>query len=117
MSAIAPTRKAPDVLTITDPDRIEELANLLLGFGHEVRLRIVQTMRDGKEYSPKQLADILAPAPLGVVAYHVRMMRQYGLMVEVRTEPRRGALMHFYMLTPQARELERRLRKPLVKAE
>jgi hypothetical protein len=38
---------------------------------------------------------------LGVVSYHVRMLRDYDYdCVElVRTEPRRGALQHFYRAT------------------
>jgi hypothetical protein len=35
-------------------------------------------------------------APLGVVSYHVRMLRDYDCVELVRTEPRRGALQHFY---------------------
>src|ERR1044072_268360 len=38
-------------------------------------------------------------APLGVVSYHVRMLRDYDCVELVRTEPRRGALQHFYKAT------------------
>jgi hypothetical protein len=38
-------------------------------------------------------------APLGVVSYHVRMLRDYECVELVRTEPRRGALQHFYRAT------------------
>ena len=38
-------------------------------------------------------------APLGVVSYHVRMLRDYDCVELVRTEPRRGALQHFYRAT------------------
>src|SRR4029079_10882401 len=37
--------------------------------------------------------------PLGVVSYHVRMLRDYDCVELVRTEPRRGALQHFYRAT------------------
>jgi hypothetical protein len=43
--------------------------------------------------------------PLGVVAYHVRMLRDYGLIYETRTEPRRGALQHYYQRTELAETL------------
>lgn len=116
MTATVPIRKAaPDVLTITDPDQLEQLAQLFNGFGHELRLRIIQVMRDGKERSPSQIANILAPTSLGVVAYHFRQLRQYGVVTEVRTQPRRGALEHFYVLEQAAIELEKRLRRPLVR--
>ena len=38
-------------------------------------------------------------APLGVVSYHVRMLRGYDCVELVRTEPRRGAVQHFYRAT------------------
>lgn len=36
---------------------------------------------------------------LGSVSYHVRELREKNLVVLRRTEPRRGALQHFYVLT------------------
>jgi hypothetical protein len=36
------------------------------------------------------------------VSYHVRMLRDYGLVVEARTAPRRGALEHYYRRTELA---------------
>jgi hypothetical protein len=48
--------------------------------------------------SPGDLAVELG-APLGVVSYHVRMLRDYDCVELVRTEPRRGALQHFYKAT------------------
>jgi hypothetical protein len=48
--------------------------------------------------SPGDLAVELG-APLGVVSYHVRMLRDYECVELVRTEPRRGALQHFYKAT------------------
>ena len=36
---------------------------------------------------------------MGVVSYHVRMLRDYDCVELVRTEPRRGALQHFYRAT------------------
>jgi DNA-binding transcriptional ArsR family regulator len=34
--------------------------------------------------------------PLGTVSYHTRLLRDLGWIELVRTEPRRGALEHFY---------------------
>jgi hypothetical protein len=48
--------------------------------------------------SPSALADALG-APLGNVSYHVRILRQLDCIELVRTEPRRGALEHFYRAT------------------
>jgi DNA-binding transcriptional ArsR family regulator len=33
---------------------------------------------------------------LGVISYHVRMLLGYGVIKLVRTEPRRGAVEHYY---------------------
>jgi DNA-binding transcriptional ArsR family regulator len=67
---------------------------------HPIRRAIVEEAARG-EVTPKDIADARA-LPLGVVAYHVRMLRQYGVIAEVRTEPRRGALQHFYGIAPAA---------------
>src|ERR1700755_2332818 len=48
--------------------------------------------------SPGELA-LELNAPLGVVSYHVRMLRDYDCVELVRTEPVRGALQHFYKAT------------------
>lgn len=47
--------------------------------------------------TPSDLADAIG-YPLGTVAYHVRMLRQRGLIVETRTVAVRGALAHYYRL-------------------
>jgi len=79
---------------------LDELANGLSGFGHPIRIRALALMLEG-EITPRDLAEALGE-PLGVVAYHVRMLRGYGLVTETRVEPRRGALAHYYECTDQA---------------
>jgi DNA-binding transcriptional ArsR family regulator len=54
---------------------------------------------DEPERTPKQLAAVLGER-IGNVSYHVRMLRDRGLIELVRTEPRRGALAHFYAPAP-----------------
>lgn len=78
------------------------LAAALQGFGHPIRLRAIVLFEF--EASPTQLAEAM-DEPLGVVAYHVRMMRDYGLLRETRTEPKRGALQHYYQRTELADQL------------
>src|SRR5690349_14771742 len=69
-----------------------------------LELLAVVDRRPHPERSPKQLADALGEADrLGLVAYHVRMLADRGLVELVRTEQRRGALAHYYRLTPAAR--------------
>jgi predicted transcriptional regulator len=56
--------------------------------------------------TPGELAEAVGKG-LGVVAYHVRMLRDYGLVSLDHVEPRRGALQHFYVLAPAATDGER----------
>lgn len=93
------------------------LAKGLLGFGHPVRVRCVVLLAN--EHSPSELFELLNPGldgskhkgdpSLGTVAYHMRMLRDYGLVEEVRQQPRRGALEHFYVRTELADRLVRAL--------
>lgn len=81
---------------------LDELAEGLSGFSHPVRIRAIVLMEF--ERGPKELAELLGE-PLGVVSYHVRMLKQYGLVTLSRTEPARGALAHYYVRTPLAEHL------------
>lgn len=67
---------------------------------HPLRVRILETMAGG-ETTPKDLATRLGEQ-LGIVSYHVRQLAALQLVREVRTEPRRGALAHFYVLGDRA---------------
>lgn len=64
---------------------------------HPLRARILQRLGE-RVASPGDVAGELG-APLGVVSYHVRMLRGYDCVELVRTEPRRGALQQFYRAT------------------
>src|SRR3954469_11625510 len=64
---------------------------------HPLRARILQRLGE-RVASPADLAGEL-DSPLGVISYHVRMLRDYDCVELVRTEPRRGALQHFYRAT------------------
>jgi DNA-binding PadR family transcriptional regulator len=90
--------------------KVSELAPALAGLGHPVRLQCLVLLE--VEHSPSELAAMLKQfegPTLGTVAYHMRMLRDYQLIEEVRTEPRRGAIEHFYIRTPLAEELVRML--------
>jgi DNA-binding transcriptional ArsR family regulator len=88
-------------------DPLQDFADGLLGFGHPIRIRILVLLEF--EYSPKLLTDALGDMPLGVVSYHTRMLRDYGLAELARTEPARGALQHFYHRTALGDDLMSRL--------
>jgi DNA-binding transcriptional ArsR family regulator len=70
----------------------ERLAKAL---SHRLRVQILQRLEEAGEASPKELAEALGE-PVGNVSYHVRILRELGCVELVRTEPRRGALAHFY---------------------
>src|SRR6201992_2518381 len=72
-------------------------ARIAKALAHPLRARIRQRLGE-RVAAPSDLADELG-APLGVVSYHVRMLREYECIELVRTEPRRGALQHYYRAT------------------
>ncbi len=72
-------------------------ARIAKALAHPLRARILQRLGE-RIASPGDLA-VELDAPLGVVSYHVRMLRDYDCVELVRTEPRRGALQHFYRAT------------------
>ena len=67
---------------------------LLRAISHPLRHRLLG-MLDGRTASPNMLARELN-LPLGRVSYHIRLLSDLGAIELVRTEPRRGALEHFY---------------------
>lgn len=74
-----------------------------MALAHAIRRDIIHALVDGMATSG-EVADHLEK-PLGVVAYHFRMLAAYGLIEVERVEPRRGALQHFYKFTRDARRL------------
>src|SRR4051794_40428659 len=83
-------------------------ARIAKALAHPLRARILERLGE-RVASPGHLAAELG-APLGVVSYHVRMLHDYECVELVRTEPRRGALQHFYRATarPRLDEQQRR---------
>jgi DNA-binding transcriptional ArsR family regulator len=67
-------------------------------FSHPLRARILQRLNERGVASPNELARALRE-PVGNVSYHVRILRELDCVELVRTEPRRGALAHFYRAT------------------
>jgi DNA-binding transcriptional ArsR family regulator len=73
----------------------ERLAKAL---SHRLRVQVLQRLDEAGEASPKELAHALGE-PVGNISYHVRILRELDCVELVRTEPRRGALAHFYRAT------------------
>jgi DNA-binding MarR family transcriptional regulator len=66
---------------------------------HPLREKILFALGE-REASPSQLAHAL-DAPLGVVAYHVRVLAQLGMIRRVRRAPCRGSLASYYRAEPR----------------
>ena len=82
----------PDTQSAQDAGELDE--SLLRAISHPLRHRLLG-MLDGRVASPNQLARELG-LPLGRVSYHIRLLNDLGAIELVSTEPRRGALEHFY---------------------
>src|ERR1700760_3425072 len=82
-----------------DPTRDTTEARIAKALAPPLRARILERLAD-RVASPGELASELG-VPLGVAAYHIRMLRQYECIELVRTEPVRGALQHFYTAAAQ----------------
>ena len=79
---------------------------ILNALAHPVRTMILRRGADGL-ISPKEVAEAMGE-PLGNVSYHVRILAEAGLLKLSKTEPRRGALAHYYVVPPSAKKAIRR---------
>jgi DNA-binding transcriptional ArsR family regulator len=68
---------------------------LIKALAHPLRWRILEALIDRGEASPSELASALDER-LAVVSHHTRVLRDNDCIELTRTEPRRGALEHFY---------------------
>lgn len=80
------------ITNIDDPRYVKAL-------GHPLRVRILALLEE-ETSSPVQLSRKLG-ASLGTVAYHVRTLHELGLLEDVGTTPRRGAVEHHYKAIPR----------------
>jgi DNA-binding transcriptional ArsR family regulator len=67
---------------------------LVKGLAHPLRIQILHAL-ENRVASPSEIAIELG-APLGNVSYHVRFLARVGLIELAGTEPRRGAVEHYY---------------------
>lgn len=79
------------------PTGTEEVLMFLLG--HPLRKRLLRLYIEAKEKrSPKQLT-VPVNKDVSIVSYHVRVLAEHGAVELVDTQPRRGAVEHFYKAT------------------
>lgn len=76
-------------------------AALHKALGHPLRLRILESVIERREASPLTVSRQLR-APLTTVSRHMRVLRDLGFVELTRTEPRRGAVEHFYRAVQRA---------------
>lgn len=73
---------------------------LVKAISHPIRHRVLLLLNKGIA-SPNEIARELGES-LGRVSYHVRQLADVGAIELVRTEPRRGAVEHFYRAVARA---------------
>src|SRR5918996_2399861 len=76
----------------TDDPAIDQ--RIMKALSHPLRVRML-TLLNQKVSSPSELAEEL-DEPLGNVSYHMRFLADLKMVKLVRTEPRRGAVEHYY---------------------
>jgi DNA-binding transcriptional ArsR family regulator len=79
-------------------NRIDQ--RLVRALGHPLRVRILEVVQL-RNASPSELTDLLE-APLGNVAYHVRVLEKCGCIEQVATARRRGAVEHYFRARPRS---------------
>jgi DNA-binding transcriptional ArsR family regulator len=73
-------------------------ARLVRALSHPLRHSILEMLATSGESSPVRMAHELGQ-PLSTVSHQVRILRDLECIELVRSEPRRGALEHFYRAT------------------
>jgi DNA-binding transcriptional ArsR family regulator len=74
-------------------DNVE--ASVLKALGHPLRMRLLTFVAERGEASPVEMSRAL-DLPLATVSHHTRVLRDVGYIELSRTEPRRGAMEHYY---------------------
>jgi DNA-binding transcriptional ArsR family regulator len=74
--------------------------NLVRALAHPMRVRILEALQ-GRSASPTELAREFS-ASLGVVSYHANALLDAECIEQVRTQPKRGTIEHFYTSRPRS---------------
>ena len=89
-----------------DEDDLARAAEAFRALGHVTRLQILAALRGGDQLSPTQLTAALEEGvALANVAHHTRVLARLGLVAPAGTRPVRGAIEHFYRITPRGEGL------------
>jgi predicted transcriptional regulator len=71
------------------------VGSVITALNHPIRRTILRRFLDGPPTSPVGLAREM-DGSLNLIAYHVKILAQNGVVRQVKTEQRRGALEHFF---------------------
>lgn len=80
--------------------KYDEVAQLAKALAHPLRLQILSILQRDIA-SPNEIATTLGE-PLGNVSYHTKILLEFDCIELVKTEPRRGAVEHYYRSKPHA---------------
>src|SRR4051812_23632428 len=72
-------------------------AKIVHAYGHPIRARAMMIL-GARVASPKEIAEE-RDEPIGKVSYHIRELRDAGLIELVESDDRRGGVQHFYRAT------------------
>ncbi len=67
---------------------------LMKAMAHPMRVRILAWMND-RPWSPNEISQEIGEG-LSQISYHVKVLKDFELIEMTKTEPRRGAVEHFY---------------------
>lgn len=73
---------------------------LIKALSHPIRVEILEALQ-GRVASPTELSQEIDES-LGVISYHAKTLVKCGCLELVHTEPRRGAIEHFFGLAPRS---------------
>jgi DNA-binding transcriptional ArsR family regulator len=74
--------------------------NLVRALAHPMRVQILEALQ-GRSASPTELAKRFKES-LGVVSYHANALLDVDCIEQVRTQPKRGTIEHFYTARPRS---------------
>jgi DNA-binding transcriptional ArsR family regulator len=74
--------------------------DLVRALAHPMRVRILEALQ-GRTASPTELAREFRES-LGVVSYHANALLEVECIEQVRTQPKRGTIEHFYTARPRS---------------
>jgi DNA-binding transcriptional ArsR family regulator len=83
-----------------DPKELSINQRLIKALAHPLRVRILAYLNE-REWSPNELSEELSEG-LSQVSYHVKVLKDFEMIEMTKTEPRRGAVEHFYRAVERA---------------